>query len=94
MRHLSLGEIVDLHEALIEQTGGAAGIRDLAVLSLRLRSPARRSMAAICTRRSRRLRLSVSLALNHPFVDGNKRVAHASDGSIPDPERLGAPGDG
>ena len=29
MRYLSLGEIVDLHQALLDQTGGATGVRDL-----------------------------------------------------------------
>ena len=29
MRHLSLGEVVDLHQALVDQSGDAAGIRDV-----------------------------------------------------------------
>jgi hypothetical protein len=29
MRYLTLGEVVELHRAILEQTGGAAGIRDL-----------------------------------------------------------------
>jgi prophage maintenance system killer protein len=31
MRHLTLGEVVELHQRLFTQTGGASGIRDLAV---------------------------------------------------------------
>jgi hypothetical protein len=45
MRYLSLGEILDLHRALRDQTGGATGIRDLAGLESALlwRNHARRS---------------------------------------------------
>jgi len=39
MRYLSLGEIVDLHQALLQQTGGAAGIRDLGMLESALAQP-------------------------------------------------------
>ena len=28
MRYLSLGEIIDLHQSLLDQTGGATGIRE------------------------------------------------------------------
>ncbi len=39
MRHLSLGEVVALHQALLDQTGGAAGIRDLGGLESALAQP-------------------------------------------------------
>lgn len=39
MRYLSLGEIIDLHQALIDQTGGATGIRDLAALESAFAQP-------------------------------------------------------
>jgi len=39
MRYLSLGEIVDLHQALLEQTGGATGIRDMGMLESALAQP-------------------------------------------------------
>lgn len=39
MRYLSLGEIVDLHQALLAQTGGATGIRDLGMLESALAQP-------------------------------------------------------
>ena len=32
MRFLSLSEVLDLHRKLIDQTGGAAGVRDLGAL--------------------------------------------------------------
>jgi hypothetical protein len=29
VRYLSLGEVVELHRLVVEQAGGAAGVRDL-----------------------------------------------------------------
>ena len=39
MRHLSLGEIVDLHQTLLNQTGGATGLRDLGGLESAMAQP-------------------------------------------------------
>ena len=80
MRYLSLGEIVDLHQALLEQTGGATGIRDLGMLESALAQP-RATFGGTDlhpTLVQKAAALGFSLTLNHPFVDGNKRVAHAA----------------
>jgi death-on-curing protein len=80
MRYLSLGEVVDLHQALLDQTGGAAGIRDLGGLESALAQPRAtfdgRDLHPTIVQKA--AALGFSLALNHPFVDGNKRVAHAA----------------
>jgi death on curing protein len=80
MRYLSLGEIVDLHQALLDQTGGAAGIRDLAGLESALAQPRATFDGAALhpTAVQKAAALGFSVTLNHPFVDGNKRVAHAA----------------
>jgi death-on-curing protein len=39
MRYLALSEVVELHRRLLEQTGGAAGIRDLGALESALAQP-------------------------------------------------------
>ena len=39
MHYLSLGEIVDLHQALLDQTVGATGIRDLGALESAMAQP-------------------------------------------------------
>jgi len=39
MRYLSLREILDLHEALLGQSGGATGIRDLGALEPAVAQP-------------------------------------------------------
>jgi death-on-curing protein len=80
MRYLSLGEIIDLHQALIDQTGGAPGIRDLGALESALAQP-RATFGGTdlhATVVQKAAALGFSLTLNHPFVDGNKRAAHAA----------------
>lgn len=75
-----LGEIVDLHQAVLAQTGGATGIRDLGMLESALAQP--RATFGGADRHptlvQKAAALAFSLTLNHPFVDGNKRVAHAA----------------
>ena len=39
MRYLTLGDVVALHRAVIEKTGGMAGIRDLGALDSALAQP-------------------------------------------------------
>ena len=80
MRYLSLGEIVDLHQALLAQTGGATGIRDLGMLESALAQPRATFGGADLhpTLVQKAAALAFSLTLNHPFVDGNKRLAHAA----------------
>ena len=96
MRYLSLGEIVDLHQLLLDQTGGSAGIRDLGGLESALAQPRATFDGTDLhpTTIQKAAALAFSLALNHAFVDGNKRVAHATNGSVPANERLGARGHG
>jgi len=80
MRHLSLAEVIELHRMVIEQAGGAPGLRDLGALESAVAQPRMtfggndlypslvEKSAALC----------FSLVNNHPFVDGNKRVGHAA----------------
>lgn len=80
MRYLTLGEVVALHRAVIESTGGATGLRDLPALESAIAQP-RATFDDVDlhpTVTGKAAALAYSLALNHPFVDGNKRVAHAA----------------
>lgn len=80
MRYLTLGEVVGLHRAILESSGGAAGIRDLGALESALAQP-RASFDGVDLHPSLHAKaaaMGFSLALNHPFLDGNKRVAHAA----------------
>ena len=80
MRYLSLGEVVRLHQLLIESSGGAAGIRDLGLLDSALAQPRAtfdgRDLHP--TLLDKAAALCASLVQNHPFIDGNKRVGHAA----------------
>lgn len=49
MRYLSLGQLMELHRRLSEETGSAAGIRDLGAPSPPSRSPRQPSASAIST---------------------------------------------
>lgn len=72
IRFLSVDEAVAIHERLIEHFGGPPGLRDRGLLESALFRPQTgyyedlTEMAAA---------LFESLLMNHPFVDGNKRVA-------------------
>lgn len=80
MRYLTLGEVVALHRAILAATGGAEGIRDLGALESALAQPKATFDSAdlypsVVDQASA---LAFGLAMNHPFVDGNKRLAHAA----------------
>ncbi len=69
---LSLDEVLAIHEGMIEAFGGAGGVRDLGLLESALYRPRTgyyRDLAEMAAA------LFESLLMNHPFVDGNKRVA-------------------
>ncbi len=80
MRYLSLAEVLELHGRIIEQTGGAGGLRDLGALESALAQPAATFDAhdLYPTLSDKAAALGFSLIQNHPFVDGNKRVGHAA----------------
>jgi death-on-curing protein len=80
IRHLTLEEVLYLHDRIIKQTGGRAGIRDLGLLESAIHRPASTFVgedlyAGLFTKGAA---LIHSLVNNHPFVDGNKRTAYAA----------------
>lgn len=80
MRYLSLGEVLLLHRTLVEDTGGAFGIRDLRALESAIAQP-RLTFGGVDLYPSlaeKAAALGYSLVLNHAFIDGNKRIAHAA----------------
>ena len=80
MRHLSLGEVLELHRRVVEATGGATGIRDLGALEAALAQPRMTfgGQDLYPELPDKAAALGYSLIQNHPFVDGNKRVGHAA----------------
>jgi death-on-curing protein len=80
MRYLTLPEVVYLHRRIVETTGGSDGLRDPGGLSSALAQPRATFERADLhpTLLEKAAALGFSLVRNHPFVDGNKRVAHAA----------------
>lgn len=70
----TLEEAIYLHQLLIDEFGGAAGILDKGLLESALARPRSGYYTSLSEQAAALLH---SLALNHPFVDGNKRVAFA-----------------
>ncbi|MFQ5953727.1 MAG: type II toxin-antitoxin system death-on-curing family toxin [Kiloniellales bacterium] len=70
--------VMALHEELIARFGGHGGVRDRGLLQSALARP--RNLLAYGEPILERLAASYAfgLARNHPFVDGNKRVALAA----------------
>ncbi|MCG6135934.1 MAG: type II toxin-antitoxin system death-on-curing family toxin [Nostoc sp. LLA-1] len=80
MRYLSLAEVLDLHQQLIEQSGGSIGIRDLGNLESALTQPGMTfgGEDLYATVIDKAVALGFSIIMNHPFIDGNKRTGHAA----------------
>ena len=80
MRHLTLGEVVELHRRLLLASGGAAGIRDIGLLESALAQPGATFDGTDLhpTLVDKAAALGFSLVANHPFLDGNKRIGHAA----------------
>ena len=80
MRFLRLAEIVELHRRVIELSGGDGGLRDLRALESATAQPRATfdGTDLYPTLIEKAAALGFSLALNHAFIDGNKRVAHAA----------------
>jgi death-on-curing protein len=80
MRYVTFGEVLFLHDRLLSTSGGAAGVRDLRALEAAIAQPkvtfggedlypsVIEKAACLC----------FSLVQGHPFIDGNKRIGHAS----------------
>ena len=68
----TIQEILDVHEDQIEQFGGSHGLRDMGALESALFRPQMGYYDGVIEEAAA---LMESLAMNHPFIDGNKRVA-------------------
>lgn len=73
--YLTSAEVLALHRILIQQYGGAEGLRDMGALESAVFRPQSGYYADIVEEAAALLE---SLLINHPFIDGNKRVAFAA----------------
>ncbi len=76
MKILNKHQILLLHEHLINETGGIHGLRDESLLESALASPFQEfaSFSPYPTIQQKAARLGYGLVMNHPFIDGNKRI--------------------
>lgn len=72
--YLAISDVLAMHAVLLQRYGGAKGLRDYGALEAALCRPQSGYYADILAEAAA---LFESLAINHPFVDGNKRIAFA-----------------
>lgn len=72
--YLTLADVLALHRILIDEYGGAHGIRDMGALESAIFRPQTGYYEDAIAEAAA---LMESIAINHPFIDGNKRVALA-----------------
>ena len=75
--YLTLADTLEIHRAVIADSGGSSGVRDVGLLDSAIHRP-QASFAKLDLYPSlpeKAAALLHSLTLNHPFVDGNKRTA-------------------
>jgi death-on-curing protein len=82
VEYLTVNEVLLLHARLIQRTGGGRGLRDAGLLESAVARPLATFDGAdlypdLWTKAAA---LMHWLALNHPFVDGNKRIALTATG--------------
>lgn len=72
--YLTVADVLSMHTVLLRKYGGAGGVRDPGALEAALFRPQTGYYDDIIVEAAALLE---SLAINHPFVDGNKRIAFA-----------------
>jgi death-on-curing protein len=80
VRYLTFAEVLALHRLVVDETGGSEEVRDLGALQSAIAQP-RASFEGrelYPSLESKATALCFSLVMNHPFVDGNKRIGHAA----------------
>ena len=79
-RFLTIAEVLELYARVVAIGGGAFAIRDLGALESAVAQPRATfdGVELYPTLEEKAAALGFSLILNHPFVDGNKRIGHAA----------------
>ncbi|MEJ2406948.1 MAG: type II toxin-antitoxin system death-on-curing family toxin [Candidatus Thiodiazotropha sp.] len=71
----TVADVLGMHTILMKRYGGALGVRDPGALEAALFRPQTGYYEDIVAEAAALLE---SLAINHPFIDGNKRIAFAA----------------
>lgn len=80
IRSLTIAEVLEAYQRIMQQTGGLIAIRDFGALESALAQPymtfdGNELYPSIAEKAAA---LGFSLIQNHPFADGNKRTGHAA----------------
>lgn len=80
LQFLSVDDVLRIHSRAIARDGGSDGVRDIGLLVSAVMTPQQTFGGAYLHEDIAAMAAAYlfHLALNHPFVDGNKRVALAS----------------
>lgn len=76
MIRLNMQQVLLLHEELIQETGGIYGFRDENLLETALTAPFQtfNDQPLYPSLQQKAVRLCYGIVMNHPFLDGNKRI--------------------
>ena len=75
VNYVTLPDVLAMHMVLIKRFGGSDGVRDMGSLESAVARPQSGYYRDVIESAGA---LFESLAINHPFIDGNKRVAFAA----------------
>ncbi len=80
MRSVTIAEILETYQRIMQQTGGLVAIRDFGALESALAQPYMTfgGNELYPSLAEKAAALGFSLIQNHPFADGNKRTGHAA----------------
>jgi len=80
VRYLTVGEVLEIYNRVMERSGGGVGILDLGALESAVAQPRMtfNDEELYPTIVEKASALGYSIIQNHPFVDGNKRAGHAA----------------
>jgi death on curing protein len=75
---IDVDEVIRIHDILIDEFGGSKGIRDIKLLDSAINRPFqtfdKKDLYPSPVEKS--AAIFESLIINHPFIDGNKRIAY------------------
>lgn len=80
MRYLTVEEVIILQSAVIERSGGLPGVKNRGLIESAVAQPQMTFAGEelYSSLEEKAAALAFSLAGNHAFEDGNKRIAHAA----------------
>jgi death-on-curing protein len=80
MRSLTIAEILETYQRIMQQSGGLVAIRDFGALESAIAQPYMTfgGNELYPSLAEKAAALGFSLIQNHPFADGNKRTGHAA----------------